>query len=76
MISFTGGGELGVELGVVVRVVEVTAEGGGHEVVAGTGLPGQGDSWPTMVGLGSGAARLLPNSRGPDPRARNGITSN
>lgn len=65
-IVMTSGGPSGVELAEldVVVAVDVTdaeeLEGGGsgaHEVAPGGMSPGQGDSWPTMVGVAGGAAR-------------------
>ena len=48
-------------VGLAVEVVEVddtrvedvatVVDGGGHEVAAGVGAPGQGLSWPTMMGV-------------------------
>jgi hypothetical protein len=49
----SGGPPVGVEL----AEADVVLEGGGHTVALGGVAPGQGDSWPTMVGLASGAAR-------------------
>ena len=60
------GGPSGVEVAEldVVVAVDVTdaeeLEGGGrgaHDVAPGGMSPGQGTSWPTIVGVASGAAR-------------------
>ena len=50
----SGGPPVGVEL---AEADVVVVEGGGHTVALGGVAPGQGDSWPTIVGLASGAAR-------------------
>lgn len=49
----------------VVKVVDdatVVVDGGGHEVAAGACAPGQGLSWPTMIGVAGAWALGVPGT--------------
>lgn len=63
-------GTLDVAAGVAAEVADAGGARGEHEVDAGTGLPGQGLSCPTIMSVIGGETPYVPGTYGPEPLAR------